>query len=351
MRITMMALAVVGLASVIMARAEQRPKAGHRAATQTANTADTPASAPIRISVRFIDLQMDADGKGSLYIDCRNNSGTRITPSKGISSKLTLLEGAVVTELQDGRSEVFHDFTTFANIEDLLRETRNKEAFKLDKERRGLLLKPVEVPGHHAKAAEFWYPRAVRLPVALRMALADLEADPFCIELQFRQSKYAKLNVYIFNDPKKPLGVHVSWFDATKGSVVTLINSELPVDAEVTYGFKCPIDAEHQAPTPFFQRINGEMTIHELDVTAKFTARVGVRFVDRKGLVVVESVFEGPAAKVGVMPGDVVTRIDSKAIVNAEAAVRLIRDRNPGDTLQLTINREGKGLTIPVIAE
>lgn len=43
--------------------------------------------------------------------------------------------------------------------------------------------------------------------------------------------------------------------------------------------------------------------------------------------------------------------IDNESIANAETAVRMIRDRSPGDALQLTISRDGNALTIPVIAE
>ncbi|MFA6291146.1 MAG: PDZ domain-containing protein [Victivallales bacterium] len=356
MRIALMAIIVAGFANLVMAQDAQQPKKVRKTVTPTTNTTtQEPTSAigmPAKISVRFIELKVDANGKGSLHVDCQTNSEAHITPPKGVTSKLALLNGASIMRLPDGRTEVLHDFATFANVGDFISETQSIDAFALDKERGGLLLKPIEVPGHQGKkAALFWYPRPVRLPVALRIVVANLESDPFCIELQFRHEKYAKLNVYFFTDAKKPLGLQVSWFDAAKGNVLNLINSDLPVDGEVTYGFKCPIDAEHQNPTPYFARGNREMTLCQLDVTANFIARIGVKFADRKGQVVVESVFEGPATKAGVRPGDVVSQIDHKPIANSEAALRLVRNHNPGDTLQLTISREGDTLTIPVIAE
>ena len=355
MRIKVVAIIVAGSASLLMAQDAQRPRKVRENAAPPANTTPRSPSSVIettaRISIRFIELQLDANGKGSLHIDCQTNGEARITPPKGISSRLASLDGAAIVRLTDGRTEVFHDFATCANVEDLIRNTRTKDAFALDKERRGLFLKPAQRPGIPFKSADFWYPRSVRLPVTLRMTLASLESDPFAIELQFRQKKYAKLNVYFFTDAKKPLGVNVSWFDAEKGKLLNLIDSDLPVDAEVTYGFKCPIDTEHQEPTPFFQRENREMTIRELDVTAKFMARVGMQFEDEKDRVVVASVSKGPAAKAGVRPGDFVSQIDRKPITNADAAVRIVGDHSPGDTLQLTISREGDTLTIPVIAE
>lgn len=307
---------------------------------------------PARVSVRFIELKMDASGNGSLHIDCRTNSETRITRAQGVSSKLASLDGATILRLKDGQTEVLHDFATFTNIEDLVSNTQTKDAFALDKERSGLLIKPIGMPGEKRKWATFWYPRPAQLPVTLRMEVADLESNPFCFELQFNQKKYAKLNVYFFTDAKKPRAVEVSWFNAEKGNnALFLINSDLPVDGDVTYTFKCPIDPEHQYPTPQFARGNSEMMIRKLEVTARFPARIGVTFADRKGQVVVGSVLEGSASKAGVRPGDVVSQIGDKPIENAEAAVQIIRDRNPGDTLKLTISREGKKLTIPVIAE
>lgn len=355
MRIAVAATIVVGIAHLLMAQEAQRPRKARQTVAPTAkSTPQTPSSAveaSAKISVRYIELQVDANGKGSLYVDCQTNGEARITPAKGMSSRLASLDGAAVMRLADGRTEVFHDFATFANVEDLIRDTQTRDAFTLDRDRHGLVLKPAEMPGSQAKVAQFWYPRPMRLPVTLRMALTGLESDPFAIELQFRQTKYAKLNVYFFNDAKNPLGVNVSWFDAGKRKLQKLMDSDLPAGADVTYGFRCPVDADYQDPTLFFQRVNREMTIRELAVAAPFTARIGVRFVDRKGLVVVESVFEGPAAKAGLRPGDVVSHIDNNPLANADAAVRIVRDRSPGDTLHLAVSREGNALTIPVVAE
>ena len=351
MRATSWTLILLGMA--VSLAAPSAPAANRKSRTQAStDRPSTPtAGTTAGISVRFIELQLDADGKGSLRVDCQTNGTTRIAPPKGAPSSLASLDGATVVRLDDGRTTVHHDLATCTNVEDVIRDTPTKEAFALDKERNGLVLKPVKMAGADKPCAQFSYPRPVRLPVTLRMSLANFESDPFCLELQFRQKKYAKLNVYFFNDARKPLGVDVSWFDAEKRSVLRLVTSDLPVNAEVTYGFRCPIDSEHQDPTPFFQRIHREMTIRALDVTARFTARAGVAFTDRKGQVVIGSVFEGPAARAGVRPGDVVLRIDSRPPASVEDAVRIIRDRSPGDTLQLTINREGNELTVPFTAE
>ena len=303
------------------------------------------------ISIRYIELQMDANGMGSLHVDCRTNSNAVIALREGLPSKLGLFDGAHVVRLGDGQTEVLHDFASLASVEDLVHETPNKDAFALDKVREGLILRPAEMPGYRNKVAQFWYPRPVRLPVTLRMAVADLETDPFCIELQFQQKRYAKLNVYFFTNAKRPLGVLVSWFDAEKGSLANLIDSDLPVNGDVTYKFICPVDDEHQIPTPFFQRITSEMTLRQLDVTTRFPARLGMKFSERKGQVFVESVLEGPASKAGVKPGDVVLRINSQSITSAEAAVRITRECKVGDTLSLSISREGNALSLPVIAE
>ncbi|WP_406268641.1 trypsin-like peptidase domain-containing protein [Actinacidiphila glaucinigra] len=50
----------------------------------------------------------------------------------------------------------------------------------------------------------------------------------------------------------------------------------------------------------------------------------------------------GPGAKAGIEPGDVITAIDGKRVHNGEELIVRIRAHRPGDTLQLTVKRDGK---------
>jgi len=56
----------------------------------------------------------------------------------------------------------------------------------------------------------------------------------------------------------------------------------------------------------------------------------------------------GPADKAGVKEGDVITHIDGTAIDEKKSLVSVLSGKKPGDTVKLTINRDGKKVTIPV---
>ncbi|WP_405857301.1 trypsin-like peptidase domain-containing protein [Streptomyces sp. NBC_00090] len=53
----------------------------------------------------------------------------------------------------------------------------------------------------------------------------------------------------------------------------------------------------------------------------------------------------GPAAKAGLRPGDVITKVDGQRVHNGEELIVKIRAHRPGDKLQLTLTRGGKELT------
>lgn len=56
----------------------------------------------------------------------------------------------------------------------------------------------------------------------------------------------------------------------------------------------------------------------------------------------------GPADTAGVKEGDVITHIDSTAIDEKKSLVSVLSGKKPSDTVKLTINRDGKKITIPV---
>ncbi|MCX4983271.1 S1C family serine protease [Streptomyces sp. NBC_00572] len=53
----------------------------------------------------------------------------------------------------------------------------------------------------------------------------------------------------------------------------------------------------------------------------------------------------GPAAKAGLRPGDVITKVDGQRVHNGEELIVKIRAHRPGDKLALTLTRNGKELT------
>ncbi|MER7592731.1 S1C family serine protease [Streptomyces hydrogenans] len=54
---------------------------------------------------------------------------------------------------------------------------------------------------------------------------------------------------------------------------------------------------------------------------------------------------DGPAAKAGLRPGDVITKVDGQRVHNGEELIVKIRAHRPGDALALTLTRDGRELT------
>lgn len=68
------------------------------------------------------------------------------------------------------------------------------------------------------------------------------------------------------------------------------------------------------------------------------------------GVVVDNVVKESPADRAGLVVGDVIVGIDSEVIDEALSDfVNAIKSRNPGDTVQVRVVREGKELVVPVV--
>lgn len=57
-------------------------------------------------------------------------------------------------------------------------------------------------------------------------------------------------------------------------------------------------------------------------------------------------VADGPADKAGLKAGDVITKIDGKAIDEKASLVSILGKRQPGDTVELSVVRDGKTITL-----
>jgi S1-C subfamily serine protease len=69
-----------------------------------------------------------------------------------------------------------------------------------------------------------------------------------------------------------------------------------------------------------------------------------------EGAVVLTVVELGPAEKAGLQAGDVITAIDDEAVDGPEALVDAVTSRQPGDTVVLTVTREGEDDAIEIEA-
>lgn len=76
-----------------------------------------------------------------------------------------------------------------------------------------------------------------------------------------------------------------------------------------------------------------------------------LKLEDRTGLFVEGLNEQGPAAKAGVKVEDVLLKIDNKPIINTRYAMDKVAETRPGDTIKVTLLRDGKLLTLPIKIE
>ncbi|MFF4317547.1 trypsin-like peptidase domain-containing protein [Streptomyces sp. NPDC001568] len=74
-------------------------------------------------------------------------------------------------------------------------------------------------------------------------------------------------------------------------------------------------------------------------------ARVGTKGEDGKPPVVAD----GPGARAGIKPGDVITKVDGVRVQGGDELIIKIRAHRPGDPLRLTVLRDGKERTLEVV--
>lgn len=69
------------------------------------------------------------------------------------------------------------------------------------------------------------------------------------------------------------------------------------------------------------------------------------------GILVAEVTASGPAAKAGVQQGDIILKIDDKDMVVSSDLLVAIRDKKPGDTVEVTLDRKGTESVVSVTLE
>ena len=80
-------------------------------------------------------------------------------------------------------------------------------------------------------------------------------------------------------------------------------------------------------------------------VTTNIAASLGMK-EDKGALIALPGVMDGPAAKAGILSGDVITALNDQPVNDIRDLAKQIGDMAPGGTAKLTIWRKGEEKTI-----
>ncbi|MFJ8664983.1 trypsin-like peptidase domain-containing protein [Streptomyces sp. NPDC093600] len=109
-------------------------------------------------------------------------------------------------------------------------------------------------------------------------------------------------------------------------------------------GFAIPINQGKRVAEELINNGKASHPVIGVSLDMRFTgdgARVGEKGKDGSPSVTPG----GPAAKAGIRPGDVITKVDGQRVHNGEELIVKIRAHRPGDQLELTLLRGGKEQT------
>jgi len=93
--------------------------------------------------------------------------------------------------------------------------------------------------------------------------------------------------------------------------------------------------------------IRGWIGITAQELTTALAESFGIR--QRRGLLISGVLEGGPADKAGIQPGDLLVKVDEHKAIQASRVLDLIAGHQTGDTLKLTLERNGNLMEVNVI--
>lgn len=124
--------------------------------------------------------------------------------------------------------------------------------------------------------------------------------------------------------------------------ISTLVNSQ-------GIGFAIPIDTTKQ----IMHQLIAKGTIARSWIGAQLSSipdetRKLLNYQNPNGIYVQDTIRNSPAQKAGILPGDIIVKIDNIEVQDMSATLRLISNLHPNKTYQLEVFRQGKSLIYPV---
>ncbi|EIV91469.1 S1C family serine protease [Frankia sp. QA3] len=135
-----------------------------------------------------------------------------------------------------------------------------------------------------------------------------------------------------------------------EGRVVGVTEAYLPPQTgAVSLGFAIPsatvVDAVDQLLRTGAVR-HAFVGIQSVTLTPQIADQLGLAV--RSGALVLGVVRGGPADRAGIRPGDVIRSFDGRAVISVEDFSAELRSVDPGQTVTLTVNRDGENVKVKV---
>ncbi|MDX5334220.1 MAG: Do family serine endopeptidase [Gammaproteobacteria bacterium] len=108
-------------------------------------------------------------------------------------------------------------------------------------------------------------------------------------------------------------------------------------------GFAIPVDLARDVMTQIIEHgevIRGWLGVEAQDVTPQLAESFGLP--DTRGVLIAGIYPDGPADRAGMRPGDVIIEVDGEVIEQAYEALNLIALAQPGETVTITLWRDGR---------
>ena len=122
-------------------------------------------------------------------------------------------------------------------------------------------------------------------------------------------------------------------------AIATMGASESAQAGSIGLGFSIPIDTAKRIADEIIRTGSSSTPIIGVELDMAFEgpgARIGAVSPG------------GPASAAGLQDGDLVTAVDGDAVADATALIVTVRSKAPGDTVTLTVDRNGQTAEVPV---
>ncbi len=326
--------------------------------------AEKQAPPPARTVSKTIDLSIGADGSGEFLAGDRDggrDGSADATRPVASGLKIEGLKDAEVERLADGRHRIVHDFRKVREFVSAATLSSPAGRLEVDPRQGSLVLTPVRAPNENFKLARFEYPRQLQLPLTIRCTIEDFLVDGLVgVNVHWPSSVFAVNLQGRADDGASPRSQEGSWrLDRSRpdewNGMFDPHDAERPGAKQL---FRLPLTGAHVedriAPAIGVRTAvesKGVLKIRRIEVVARIVGRLGVGFDQRDGKVVVKQVLEGAGARAGVRPGDVVAKLDSREPGSLQDVMRLLSAVSVGDTIGLTVLRDGKPTELHMVAE